>query len=64
MLHEEVNYLLGLSCMSSIYKLVMKALIFSHSDVDRSMHLEQLKLMCFVSTVAGGSWVNVAGLFL
>jgi hypothetical protein len=39
MLHEEVNYLLGLSCMSSMYKLVMKALIFSQSDVDRSMHL-------------------------
>jgi coenzyme F420-reducing hydrogenase beta subunit len=39
MLHEEVNYLLGLSCMSNMYKLVMETLIFSHFDVDRSMHL-------------------------
>jgi hypothetical protein len=38
MLHEEVNYLLGLSCMSSMYKLVMKTFIFPHFDVDRSMH--------------------------
>jgi hypothetical protein len=39
MLHEEVNYLLGLSCMSSMYKLVMKTVIFFHSDVERSRHL-------------------------
>jgi coenzyme F420-reducing hydrogenase beta subunit len=39
MFHEEVNYLLGLSCMSSMYKLVMQALIFSHTHVDRYMHL-------------------------
>jgi coenzyme F420-reducing hydrogenase beta subunit len=38
MLHEEVNYVLGLSCMSSMYELVMKTLIFSQSDVERSMH--------------------------
>jgi len=38
MLHAEVNYLLRLSCMSNMYKLVMKTLIFSHSNVDRSMH--------------------------